>query len=581
MKGTCGKIHAKIPLKRLKILQNFLSIAQTYGTPTYVYDFDKIAQNVADFKSAFNARKSLLCYALKANSNLSLLRHLAQMDCGADCVSINEVKRALLAGIPKYKIIYSGVGKGDSDIKEALEKDILFINVESVGELLRVEAIAESLGKVARISVRVNPNIDAKTHPYISTGLNENKFGVDIESAKKIFIHAKKSPFLEPIAVHFHIGSQLLQLTPIIESARKIVGLIKGLLALKIDIKFIDIGGGLGIAYNGEKTIDLYDYAQGILGELKGLDLTIICELGRRIVGDCGVLLTKVLYEKQNEFKRFCIVDAAMNDLIRPTLYNAKHRVILLRDSYAGNSVLGMQFRTCGNFQASTDSSLVESPKISTNTKATPQSLPLRFCESQNLGENSAESTPDSADSQNLVNLNSCEAPETRPLRGAKNREQGCSSATTDFLLEAEKRGSPPKSEKRSFWRVGGAGRGVQPFCEKESSEVDEKNSVRVAESSLDSANFFKHCDIVGPICESSDYLAKDIALPPTKSGDLLAILDCGAYGFSMSSNYNSRLKCAEVALKNGEDFLIRARESFAESVANEENCLSKNKGKL
>ena len=190
MKGTCGKIRAKNPLKRLKILQNFLLLAQKYGTPTYVYDFDKIARNVADFKSAFNARKSLLCYALKANSNLSLLRHLAQMDCGADCVSINEVRRALLAGIPKYKIIYSGVGKGDSDIKEALEKDILFINVESVGELLRVEAIAESLGKVARISVRVNPNIDAKTHPYISTGLRENKFGVDIESAKKMFIYA-------------------------------------------------------------------------------------------------------------------------------------------------------------------------------------------------------------------------------------------------------------------------------------------------------------------------------------------------------------------------------------------------------
>ena len=482
---------AQKSFKKAKILQNFLLLAQKYGTPTYVYDFDKIARNVADFKSAFSARKSLLCYALKANSNLSLLRHLAQMDCGADCVSINEVRRALLAGIPKYKIIYSGVGKGDSDIKEALEKDILFINVESVGELLRVEAIAESLGKVARISVRVNPNIDAKTHPYISTGLRENKFGVDIESAKKMFIYAKKSPFLEPIAVHFHIGSQLLELTPIIESARKIVALIKGLLALKIDIKFIDIGGGLGIAYNGEKIIDFYDYAQGILGELKGLDLTIICELGRRIVGDCGVLLTKVLYEKQNEFKRFCIVDAAMNDLIRPTLYNAKHRVMLLGDSYAGNSVLGMQFRTCENFGESTDSSLVLSPKFSQIQKPHRNHFD---CDSQ------SESTA---------------------------------------------------------------------------------NQTKFAESRLDSAPIFTNCDIVGPICESSDYLAKDIALPPTKSGDLLAILDCGAYGFSMSSNYNSRLKCAEVALKNGDDFLIRARESFAESIANEENCLEKNKGKL
>ena len=477
MNGTYGKIRAKNPLKRLKILQNFLLLAQKYGTPTYVYDFDKIARNVADFKSAFSARKSLLCYALKANSNLSLLRHLAQMDCGADCVSINEVRRALLAGIPKYKIIYSGVGKGDSDIKEALEKDILFINVESVGELLRVEAIAESLGKIARISVRVNPNIDAKTHPYISTGLRENKFGVDIESAKKIFIHAKKSPFLEPIAVHFHIGSQLLELTPIIESAKKIVALIKGLLALKIDIKFIDIGGGLGIAYNGEKIIDFYDYAQGILGELKGLDLTIICELGRRIVGDCGILLTKVLYEKQNEFKRFCIVDAAMNDLIRPTLYGAKHRI--------------------------------------THTSI----------------EKSAESTLDSANSQNL---------------GENN------SSLRDFAKQ--NRGNPPIEKTQKL-------QGGLP--------QDEFTKV------------FEHCDIVGPICESGDFLAKDISLPPTKNGDLIAILDCGAYGFSMSSNYNSRLKCAEVALKNGEDFLIRARESFAESIANEENCLAKNKGKL
>ena len=328
------------------MLSSIPHIARTYGTPTYIYDFDRIAQNVADFKNAFHARKSLLCYALKANSNLSLLRHLAQMECGADCVSINEVKRALIAGIPKYKIIYSGVGKSDSDLKEALEEDILFINVESVGELLRIEEIARGMGKVARISVRVNPNIDAKTHPYISTGLNENKFGVDLECAKKIFIHAKKSPFLSPIAVHFHIGSQLLELSPIIESAKKIVELIRGLLALKIDIKFIDIGGGLGIAYNGEKIIDFYDYAQGILGALKGLDLTIICELGRRIVGDCGVLVAKVLYEKQNEFKRFCIVDAAMNDLVRPTLYGARHRIKHIpSDSGNGNNLSwGMRF---------------------------------------------------------------------------------------------------------------------------------------------------------------------------------------------------------------------------------------------
>ncbi|MGX2983413.1 diaminopimelate decarboxylase [Helicobacter sp. 23-1045] len=408
-------------------------LAQKYGTPAYIYDFDKITQNVNAFKGAFNARKSLLCYALKANANLSLLKHLAHLDCGADCVSINEVKRALLAGIPKYKIIYSGVGKSDDDLREALQNDILFINVESAEELLRVEQIASDSKQVARISIRVNPNIDAKTHPYISTGLRENKFGVDIECAKKMFIYAKKSTHLQPIAAHFHIGSQLLDLEPITQSAEKIVALIRALLALKIDLKFIDVGGGLGIAYNDEKIIDLNDYAQGILGALKGVDLTIICELGRRIVGDCGVLLARILYEKQNEFKRFCIVDAAMNDLIRPALYGAKHRV--------------------------------------------------------------------------------CYVPQDSP------------------------------------------------------------KSTEIPEILRDSA-ILEKCDIVGPICESSDYLAKDIALPRTNRGDIIAILDCGAYGFSMASSYNSRLKCAEVAVENGADFLIRARETFAESTENELKCL-------
>lgn len=411
---------------------NLSSLAQKYGTPAYIYDFDKITRNIIAFKDAFSARKSMLCYALKANANLSLLKHLAHLDCGADCVSINEVKRAIKAGIPKYKIIYSGVGKSDSDIKEALKLDILFINVESEEELLRVEKIALDSKKMARISVRVNPNIDAKTHPYISTGLRENKFGVEIEVAKKMFIYAKNSAYLQPIAVHFHIGSQLLDLEPITQSAEKIVALIRGLLALKIDLKFIDVGGGLGIAYNDEKIIDLKTYAQGILGALKGLDLTIICELGRRIVGDCGILLTQVLYEKQNAFKRFCIVDAAMNDLIRPALYNAKHKVLYI------------------------------------------PSLQGKFVE-------------------------------------------------IPTLLQSD---------------------------------------------------LLEKCDIVGPICESSDYLAKDIILPRTKSGDIIAILDCGAYGFSMSSNYNSRLKCVEIAILKGKDFVIRRRETFSESIKNELDCV-------
>lgn len=407
-----------------------LRLADKYGTPLYVYNFDGIKDRIFDFKAAFRARKLLICYALKANSNLSLLSYLASLDCGADCVSINEVKKALKAGIPKYKIIYSGVGKSDLDIKEALELDILFLNLESVEEMLRVESIAKDLNKSARISIRVNPNVDAKTHPYISTGLRENKFGVHIDSAKKMYIYANNSKYLSPIGIHFHIGSQLIELSPITQSANKVVDLIFGLLALKIDLKFIDIGGGIGIKYSDEQTIDLYSYAQGILKEMNGLDLSIICEPGRYIVGNEGILISKILYEKQNENKRFCIVDAAMNDLIRPALYNAKHEIEYI-----------------------------------------------------------------SLDSNEKLNI-------------------------PDLL----------------------------------------KNDVP----------FQEYTDIVGPICESSDYLAKNIKLPRTKRGDLIIIKSAGAYGFSMSSNYNSRLRCAEVAIIDGNDKLIRKREKFDDLLINE-----------
>ncbi len=306
---------------------DFLELAKKYDTPLYAYDMERIKQNFLDFKEAFSARKSLICYALKANSNLSILHFLAKLGSGADCVSIGEVKRALQAGIPKYKIIFSGVGKKSSEIQEALELDILFLNVESYAELLLIEKIANSLNKPARISIRVNPNIDAKTHPYISTGLSENKFGVDIDTAKQMYLHALKSNFLEPVGIHFHIGSQLTDLEPISQSAQKIASLARSLLALKIDLKFFDVGGGIGICYNDEKTIALYDYAQSILAALSGLDMTIICEPGRRILGDSGYLISSVLYEKQTSHKRFVIVDSGMNDLMRPALYDAYHKI--------------------------------------------------------------------------------------------------------------------------------------------------------------------------------------------------------------------------------------------------------------
>ena len=401
-------------------------LATKYGTPLYIYDFDYIKSRYLALKNAFSARKSLICFAVKANSNLSVLKFLANLGSGFDCVSIGEVRRALLAGANAYKIIFSGVGKKDEELKEALQNNILMINLESPAEMLRLENIAKELKKQARISIRVNPNVDAKTHPYISTGLNENKFGVEISEAKKMYLYAKKSEWLQPYGIHFHIGSQLTDLAPIIEAANIVSNIMSELKALEIDIKFFDVGGGIGVVYENENEISLYDYAQGILGALKGQDVTVICEPGRFLTANAGVFLTKVLYQKLNSKKRFVIVDGAMNDLIRPSLYNAHH----------GISVVS-----------------------------------------------------------------------------------------------------------------------------KQNGEISNENSVQ-------NLNEISKADVVGPICESSDFLAKNVDLPELKNGDLLLVKSAGAYGFSMSSNYNSRLRCAEVALENGTDRLIRRRESFEYLIA-------------
>lgn len=401
-------------------MTDFSALARTYGTPLYVYDFDTISTQFTTLKEAFKARKSLICFAVKANSNLSVLKHMASLEAGCDCVSIGEVKRALFAGIPKYKIIFSGVGKRDDEIEEALKNDILMLNLESEEEMKRVEMIATKLGLIARISIRVNPNIDAQTHPYISTGLHENKFGVDIESAKRMYIHAKNATALDPVGIHFHIGSQITELQPFKEAAVVLANLLRNLKALQIDIKFFDVGGGIGIRYDDETTISLYEYAQGIFAALGGLDVTFVCEPGRYLVGNSGYFLTKVLYEKHNGYKRFVIVDGAMNDLIRPSLYGAYHEIEVY------------------------------------------------------------------------------------------NKDK--SSATP--------------------------------------------------------------CDVVGPVCESGDFFAKETLLPPLEHDDLLVIKSAGAYGFTMSSNYNSRTRVAEVALEKGQDRLIRARERFEDLIALEKEYL-------
>ncbi len=398
---------------------NFKELAQKYQTPYYVYDFDHITNQYEELKSAFRARKSLLAYAVKANSNLSVIKHLASLGAGADCVSIGEVKRALKVGIAPYKIIFSGVGKIDSEIKEALELGILMINVESDAELNRVEMIAKELDVVARISIRVNPNIDPKTHPYISTGLHENKFGVDIDTAKRMYIQCKNSDNLEPTGIHLHIGSQLTELQPIKESVKIVADLVKNLAAIKIELSFFDVGGGLGIVYDDEKLIDTYEYAQTILDSLFGLDITVVCEPGRFLVGNSGVFVTKVLYEKINGEKRFVIVDGAMNDLIRPSLYNAYHKIEVLNNN--------------------------------------------------------------------------------------------------------------------------------------------EEHS---------------DCNLVGPVCESGDFFAKNVDLPKTEHNDLVAIYSAGAYCYTMASNYNTRGRVAEIAVEDGEDRLIRKRETFEDIIALEEEFI-------
>ena len=394
------------------------TLVKKYDTPLYLYDFNNISNRYEELKDAFGGKKSLVAYAVKSNSNLAVIRHLANLGAGADCVSIGEVRRALRAGIKKYRIIFSGVGKRDSEIREALQQEILLINLESEAEMKRVEMIAAELGVEARISIRVNPNVDPKTHPYISTGLHENKFGVSLDAAKRMYIYAKKSDHLNPVGIHFHIGSQLTELAPITEACGIVADLVRSLDAIGIEIKFFDIGGGLGVVYDNETPIVPADYAQAIIGQIKGLDVTILSEPGRYMMANSGIFVTSVLYEKVNGDKRFVIVDGAMNDLLRPSLYNAYHKIEAVQKE--------------------------------------------------------GEKTP---------------------------------------------------------------------------------------------------ADVVGPVCESGDFLGKNVELPPLDHHDILVVHSAGAYGFTMSSNYNTRGRAAEVAILDGNDHLIRERETFEDQVRLEESC--------
>jgi len=302
-------------------------IAARFGTPCYVYSRAALEAALDEFQQELTNTEALVCYAVKANSNLAVLNVFARRGAGFDIVSTGELKRALAAGADPQKIVFSGVGKTAAEMEFALTTGILCFNVESTAELDRLNDVARQLGKTAPISLRVNPNVDAKTHPYISTGLKENKFGVAYEDARRLYRHAAELPNLEITGIDCHIGSQLLDPAPFAEALDKVLLLIDQLATDGITLKHIDLGGGLGIRYQDEAAPTVQSYLQPLLQKLKDRRLKVLLEPGRRLVGNAGVLLTRVEYLKPGDVKNFAIVDAAMNDLARPALYDAWHDI--------------------------------------------------------------------------------------------------------------------------------------------------------------------------------------------------------------------------------------------------------------
>jgi diaminopimelate decarboxylase len=392
------------------------SIAENVGTPFYVYSHATLKQHFDVFDGAFSDVRHLTCYSMKSNSNKALLALFAGRGGGVDIVSGGELYRALNAGVDPEKIVFSGVGKSPADLEYAVSSQILMFNVESPQELIKLNEVALRSGKKARISIRVNPDVDPKTHPYISTGLKENKFGIGVEEALLQYEKATALSGLDVVGVSCHIGSQLTQTSPFVDALRKLKELIAQLKAMNISIRYLDLGGGLGITYDSEMPPQPSEYARDIKSELASTDWTLILEPGRVIVGNAGALISKMLYAKTSHEKNFFVVDAAMNDLMRPSLYGAYH--------------------------------------------------------------------------------------------------------------------------------------GIQPVKRK----LGEKLTA----------------DVVGPICESGDFLAKDRLIEPLAPEDLIAVMSAGAYGFSMSSTYNSRPRVCEVIAKEDRFEIIRQRETFEDLVRGE-----------
>jgi diaminopimelate decarboxylase len=433
------------------------NIAAQFGTPCYVYSHAALTNNLRQFTNALQGREYLICYAVKANSNLAILNVFARLGAGFDIVSGGELQRVLAAGGEARKVVFSGVGKTVAEMRMALDADILCFNVESAAELDRLNEVAASMGKIAAISLRVNPDVDAKTHPYISTGLKQNKFGVAYSDAIALYRKARGLTNLRIAGMDCHIGSQLTETSPFIAAAEKVLALVDALAGEGIHLEHLDLGGGLGIRYNDETPPAIADYVAALLAVLRGRSEKLILEPGRVLVGNAGVLLTRVEYLKHGEEKNFAIVDAAMNDLMRPALYDAYHDILpVLREP---------------------------SPQSSDGTASHSARPPT------NGGQ--AAGYPASGESE---------------ARGAK----------------------PGKRERQSLIY-----------------------------------------EVVGPICETGDFIghARDLAIAPQS---LLAVLSAGAYGMSMSSNYNTRPRAAEVIVDGGVAHLVRERETVFQLYAGE-----------
>ncbi len=392
-------------------------IASEVGTPTFVYSYATLTRHFREFDHAFASVPHLVCFAVKANANLGVLKLFSDLGSGVDVVSGGELFRGLKAGIPPQRIVYAGVGKSRDEIAYALKADILMFNVESGQELRLIHEVASGMGTKARVGLRVNPDVDPKTHPYIATGLKKSKFGIDIGQALEEYEAAKALASLDVVGIHQHIGSQITEVEPFVDSLEKTAALVRRLRERGTTIRYLDVGGGLGITYKDEEPPPLREFAQALTGAIRNLDVTVILEPGRVLVGNAGILVTRVLYTKQSPAKNFLVVDAGMNDLIRPSLYGSYHAIQRIRQSPARPEVI---------------------------------------------------------------------------------------------------------------------------------------------------------VDVVGPICESGDFLAKDRALPHCEPGELLAVMSAGAYGHTMSSNYNARPRAPEVIVRDDRYHVVRERETFDDLVRGE-----------